>query len=192
MDNLMPAWAHEGGMAKLLERLADRATRKRIADECSWTASAGHRLAGGVGLTRSSSPRAGARTGGPELAQLRHRPAAPAETLMDLLLDEKCAVGMVSFSQSLENVPRCWRTRADDRLDSIPLFEGEATSRQAAPALLRHVPRVLSEYARERKLFSLETAVHKMTGMPAQRLGCRRGVVREGPWPTLPCSTRPP
>src|SRR5690242_21092715 len=34
MDNLMPAWAHEGGVAKLLERLADRATRKRITDEC--------------------------------------------------------------------------------------------------------------------------------------------------------------
>jgi N-acyl-D-amino-acid deacylase len=34
MDNLMPAWAHEGGVTKLLERLADRATRKRITDEC--------------------------------------------------------------------------------------------------------------------------------------------------------------
>src|SRR5436190_1200823 len=34
MDNLMPAWAHEGGMAKLLERLTDRAARKRITDEC--------------------------------------------------------------------------------------------------------------------------------------------------------------
>ena len=40
---------------------------------------------------------------------------------------------------------------------------------------------MLSEYARERKLFSLETAVHKMTGMPAQRLGLRdRGLVQAG------------
>jgi dihydroorotase/N-acyl-D-amino-acid deacylase len=40
---------------------------------------------------------------------------------------------------------------------------------------------VLGEYVREKKLFSLETAVHKMTGMPAARLGLRdRGVVREG------------
>ena len=40
---------------------------------------------------------------------------------------------------------------------------------------------MLSEYARERKLFSLETAVNKMTGMPAQRLGLRdRGLVQAG------------
>jgi N-acyl-D-aspartate/D-glutamate deacylase len=40
---------------------------------------------------------------------------------------------------------------------------------------------VLGEYARERKLFSLETAVSKMTGMPAARLGLRdRGLVEPG------------
>src|SRR3989441_6303087 len=31
LDNMMPAWAHDGGTAKLLERLADRAMRRRIA-----------------------------------------------------------------------------------------------------------------------------------------------------------------
>jgi N-acyl-D-aspartate/D-glutamate deacylase len=42
-------------------------------------------------------------------------------------------------------------------------------------------PRVLGVYAREQKLFSLETAVHKMTGMCARRLGLGdRGVLREG------------
>jgi dihydroorotase/N-acyl-D-amino-acid deacylase len=42
-------------------------------------------------------------------------------------------------------------------------------------------PRVLGEYARDRKLFSLETAVAKMTGMAAARLGLRdRGLVRPG------------
>ena len=42
-------------------------------------------------------------------------------------------------------------------------------------------PRVLGEYARDRGLFSLETAVHKMTGMPAERLRFQdRGLVRPG------------
>src|SRR5438093_1443032 len=42
-------------------------------------------------------------------------------------------------------------------------------------------PRVLGEYARERRIFSLETAVHKMTGMAAARIGLReRGLVQPG------------
>jgi hypothetical protein len=34
LDNMMPAWAHDGGTAKLLERLADKATRRRLVEEC--------------------------------------------------------------------------------------------------------------------------------------------------------------
>lgn len=42
-------------------------------------------------------------------------------------------------------------------------------------------PRVLGEYVRVQKLMPLETAVYKMTGMPAKRLGLTdRGVLREG------------
>jgi N-acyl-D-amino-acid deacylase len=49
------------------------------------------------------------------------------------------------------------------------------------PRLWGAFPRVLGHYARERKLFSLETAVHKMTGLPASRFGLQgRGLVRPG------------
>jgi len=42
-------------------------------------------------------------------------------------------------------------------------------------------PRVLGVYVRERGVLDLETAVHKMTAMPARRLGLTdRGEVREG------------
>lgn len=42
-------------------------------------------------------------------------------------------------------------------------------------------PRALGRYCRELKLFSLETAIHKMTQMPALQLGLPdRGVLREG------------
>ena len=42
-------------------------------------------------------------------------------------------------------------------------------------------PRVLGRYVRDQKLLTLEQAVHKMTGMPAARLGLRdRGVLRAG------------
>jgi len=34
MDNLLPPWMHDGGVPKLLTRLADRPTRRRVVDEC--------------------------------------------------------------------------------------------------------------------------------------------------------------
>lgn len=49
------------------------------------------------------------------------------------------------------------------------------------PRLWGAFPRVLGHYTRERKLFSLETAVHKMTGLSAMRFGLTdRGFIRPG------------
>jgi len=49
------------------------------------------------------------------------------------------------------------------------------------PRLWGTFPRVLGHYARERGLFTLEAAVHKMTGLPARRFGLAgRGLVQPG------------
>jgi N-acyl-D-aspartate/D-glutamate deacylase len=102
---------------------------------------------------------------------------------MNLLLEQKCTVGMVSFAQSIENVAK---VLAHPMLmigsDSIPLFAGDGNRPgKPHPRTYGTFPRVLAEYARERRLFSLETAVHKMTGMPAARLRLQdRGLLREG------------
>ncbi len=49
------------------------------------------------------------------------------------------------------------------------------------PRLWGTFPRVLGRYSRDEKLMPLAAAVHKMTGMPAQRFGLeQRGLIREG------------
>ncbi|HEX3435420.1 MAG TPA: D-aminoacylase [Pseudacidobacterium sp.] len=49
------------------------------------------------------------------------------------------------------------------------------------PRLWGTFPRVLGRYSREEKLLSLPEAIHKMTGMPAQRFGlAQRGLIRRG------------
>ncbi len=186
LDNMMPTWAHDGGTAKLLERLADRATRRRIVEEClidgeRW----GTVSQGGIGFDQVFIATCRRRElEGLSLAQIaRQSGLAPAETLMNLLLEQKCTVGMVSFSQSIENVAK---VLAHPALmigsDSIPLYEGDSDRPgKPHPRTYGTFPRVLGEYAREQKLFPLETAVHKMTGMCAARLRLRdRGLVREG------------
>jgi len=186
MDNLMPAWSHEGGISKLLERLADPKLRRRITEEClvdgeRW----GTVSQGGVGFDQIFIASCKRRElEGLNLAQLAQQSGqAPAEALMNLLLEERCTVGMVSFSQSIDNVAKVLAHPAlTIGSDSIPLFEGEGDKAgKPHPRSYGTFPRVLSEYARERRLFSLETAVNKMTGLPAQRLGLReRGLVQPG------------
>jgi N-acyl-D-amino-acid deacylase len=49
------------------------------------------------------------------------------------------------------------------------------------PRLWGTFPRVLGRYCREERLITLPDAVHKMTGMPAQRFGLvGRGLIHEG------------
>jgi N-acyl-D-amino-acid deacylase len=186
LDNLMPAWAHEGGVARLLERLADRAVRRRIVRECLADGERWHTVSQGrIGFDQIFIASCRRRElEGLHLAQLaRHSGAEPAEALMDLLLAERCTVGMVSFSQSLENVAKVLaHPHVMIGSDSIPLFEGDGDRPgKPHPRTYGTFPRVIGEYGRERGLLTLEGAVHKMTGMPAARLGLRdRGLVRPG------------
>ncbi len=54
------------------------------------------------------------------------------------------------------------------------------------PRLWGTFPRVIGHYGREVGLFPLEVAVHKMTGLPAQRFGLKdRGVLAEGAFADL-------
>src|SRR5204863_122089 len=64
-----------------------------------------------------------------------------------------------------------------------PLGEGKPHPRSYGT-----FPRVLGEYAREQRTLPLATAVHKMTGLPAARLGLRDRRVVQIP---LGASTRP-
>jgi N-acyl-D-amino-acid deacylase len=49
------------------------------------------------------------------------------------------------------------------------------------PRLWGAFPRVLGHYSRDRKIFSLETAIYKMTGMPAAKFGLKdRGLIAPG------------
>jgi N-acyl-D-amino-acid deacylase len=186
LDNMMPTWAHDGGTVKLLERLADRATRRRIVEECLIDGERWGTLSqGGIGFDQVFIATCRRRElEGLNLAQIaRQAGQPPAEVLMNLLLEEQCTVGMVSFSQSIDNVAK---VLAHPHLmigsDSIPLYEGDGDRPgKPHPRTYGTFPRVLGEYARERKLFSLETAVHKMTGMAAARMGLRdRGLVQPG------------
>ncbi len=186
MDNLLPAWVHDGGTARLLDRLADRATRRRITEECLVDGERWRTLSmGAVGFDEIQIATCARRElEGLTLAALaRQSGMTPAEAMMTLLREERATVSMVVFSQSPDNVARALAHPAIMvGSDSLGLASGPGPHPgKPHPRMYGTFPRVLGEYARERKLFSLETAVHKMTGMPAARLRLRdRGLLRPG------------
>jgi N-acyl-D-aspartate/D-glutamate deacylase len=186
MDNLLPAWAHDGGTARLLDRIADPATRRRIVEECLV---AGERWRtqslGAIGFDEVRVATCGQRElEGLSLAELAgKRGLAPAEAMMTLLLEEQATVSMVAFSQSPDNVAKVLAHPAIMvGSDSLGLTSGPGPHPgKPHPRMYGTFPRVLGQHAREQKLFSLETAVGKMTGQPAARLGLLdRGLVRPG------------
>jgi N-acyl-D-amino-acid deacylase len=84
--------------------------------------------------------------------------------------------GAIYFSMAGEDV---------DRVLQHPLTmigsDGLPHDARPHPRLWGTFPRVLGHYSRDRGLFPLETAVHKMTGLPARRFGLRgRGVIAPG------------
>lgn len=109
---------------------------------------------------------------GRELADIAREWGVPQQEAAERL----APAGAVYFSMSEADVQRILSFEATMiGSDGLP---HDATPH---PRLWGTFPRVLGHYARDVGLFSLETAVHKMTGLSARRFGLeRRGVLREG------------
>ena len=185
MDNLLPPWMHDGGVSKLLARLADRPTRRRVVEECLIDGERWRTPMGSIGFDQIFV----ATCSRPELEGLtlahlaRAAGGTPAEAMLSLVAEERAGVSMVVFSQSEENVAKVLAHPAVMiGSDSLGLSAGPGPHPgKPHPRMYGTFPRVLGVYVREKKLFAWETAVHKMTGMPAAKLRLRdRGLVRPG------------
>ena len=183
MINLLPGWALDGGLTALLGRLAQPELRRRLCDECLRPGGRWQTPSGIVGweevmVATSSDPTEAGRTIA-DLAQQRNLDGA--STMLDLIQRETGAVTMVRFNQSEENVVKALRHPAVMvGSDSIALTRGSGPHRgRPHPRTYGTFPRVLGVYVRERGVLTWEEAVHKMTGLPAARLGLRsRGLLR--------------
>ncbi len=185
MVNLLPPWVHDGGTPKLLERISDPGTRRRMMDECSIPNDRWKTASGSVGWDEVMIATCSRRElEGLTLAGLARRQGRQgAEAMLDFLREENGAVSMVVFSQAEENVVKALaHPHVMIGSDSIGLTAGSGPHPgKPHPRMYGTFPRVLGIYVREKKLLSWETAVAKMTGMPAAKLGLRnRGLIRPG------------
>ena len=185
LSAILPGWTLEGGVAALLARLRDETERARIRKEIEAPAG-GQPYAERVGwdnLLIASAPGRPAAQG----RRLSEIAAAgktdPITAVFDLLLHENGKVGIIQFQMDERDLRRALlHPRVMIGSDGFALAPyGDMSGGKPHPRSYGTFPRVLGEYVREERLLSLGQAIHKMTGMPARRLGLTdRGVIRVG------------
>ncbi len=178
---VVPAWAHGGGVAALLDRLRNPELRGRLTEEI------GREIEAREGASRIMvvGCRSAQNRGfsGKSLATVAvARGCSPAEAVLRLLGEEEGSVSAVFFSMAPEDVTAIL---ADPLVavgsDGHALHAADSAGEVTHPRSYGTFPRVLGRYVRDEKLLSLSAAIRKMTAIPAGRLGfTRRGMLLPG------------
>ncbi|MDG2448100.1 MAG: amidohydrolase family protein [Saprospiraceae bacterium] len=179
---LIPQWAMEGGQEGLRNRLADKTTSLRIKQEM---AELFKRDAGGEDLTKiqfrdfKQNPTFSGKT----LADYATHLGLPLtlETGIDLILDLELQGGFIGIfhamsEDDIEHFLQHPTTMIDSDGDLLNFGEGHPH-----PRCYGAFPKVLGHFVRDQKVISLENAIHKMTYLPAEKIGLKdRGHIRKG------------
>jgi N-acyl-D-amino-acid deacylase len=191
MSAFIPPWAHDGGDAKLIERLKDPATRARIRKDLNtpskdwdneWQEIPGPDAVL-IGVVQNSKliPLQGKRLS--EVAKLWNED--PMDALFDLLIQDNASTGVAVFGMSEPDVALAleqpWVSVDNDSSGTSP--EGILGQEHPHPRAYGTFPRILRKYVREEHKLSLEDAIRKFSALPAQRMRLTdRGVLKQGMW----------
>lgn len=108
---------------------------------------------------------------------------SPYRFLSELIADEEGQTGLFVMSMSPEEVNTVaalpWAMVASDAL--------YADTGRPHPRAFGTFPKIIRDFVRERAVLPLHTAIHKMTALPAQKMGFApdRGVIRPGAYADL-------
>jgi N-acyl-D-amino-acid deacylase len=178
---VVPQWALAGGVAALMLRLAAPELRDRLLAEIDGAMEKREGPAG-IMVTACRSER-NRRFSGQSIARIAAAwDCRPAEAVIRLLLEEEGGVGAIFFSMAAEDVATIL---ADPEIsvasDGQGMNAADAAGEAVHPRSYGTFARVLGRSVRDDGLLPLSTAIHKMSGLPASRLGLvDRGMVRPG------------
>jgi N-acyl-D-amino-acid deacylase len=187
----IPPWAHDGGDAKLVERLKDPAIRARIRKEMEtpstdwdneWQEVAGpEAILVSVVQNPQLLPLQGKTIA--EIAKLWNK--GPFDTIFDLLIQDNAYTYVAVFGMSEPDVALAlqqpWVSVDNDSQGTAP--DGLLGQEHPHPRAYGTFPRILRKYVREEKKLRLEDAIRKFSALPAQRMRLGdRGVLKAGMW----------
>ena len=191
LSAMVPPWAHDGGTARLLQRLRDPAARQRIRRDMetpgSWENNAWKEIAGPeailIGAVQNPKLRP---LQGKTLAEVaKQRNTDPITTLLDLLVEDDAFTSVAVFGMAEPDVVLAlqhpWVSINNDSEGTAP--DGLLGQAHPHPRAYGTFPRILRKYVREEKRLTLEDAIRKFTSLAAQRMRFDdRGVLKAGMW----------
>lgn len=196
LASIVPPWAHEGGTAKLRERLKNAETRERIKNDIrngipGWY---NHYTAVGGDFSRmliSKETTFKGLTVDRVLAERARRKSPtpePLDEFLNYLDEEDGSVSTVYAHHTEEDMNTAmlqpWCSIGSD--GSALATSGPLRRGNPHPRSFGTFPRILGVYVRELKLLRLEDAIRKMTSLNAAKIGLYdRGLIRPGQFADL-------
>ncbi|MEP2770973.1 MAG: D-aminoacylase [Fulvivirga sp.] len=174
----LPDWVREGGVEATIERLDNTNLRERILSEIEFSNPPESILLVGF-KNKALRKYIGMRL--TEVAQELGK--SPAETMVDLIVEDDSRIQVVYFSMSEENIAKKvavpWVSFCSDA--GSYATEGVFLKQSTHPRAYGSFIRVLGKYARDEQVISLEDAVRKLAYLPAQNLKIeKRGLLKAG------------
>jgi N-acyl-D-amino-acid deacylase len=185
----MPQWVQEGGQDAWINRLKDPSIRARVIREMKlpgkdwenffYMVGSPENIILGVFKNDSLKYLTGKTLA--QVAEARH--TSPAETVIDLVIQDNSPVESIFFLMSEDNIRKQivlpWVSFGSDEQSLAP--EGVFLKSFPHPRAYGNFSRVLGKYVREEKLMSLEEAIRKLTSLPASNMKImKRGVLKNG------------
>jgi N-acyl-D-amino-acid deacylase len=189
LDAAMPSWVQDGGLEKWIARLKDPAIRARVKAEMldphpkTWENLYAGAGAEGMVLLAFKNPKLKSLTGKTLAEVAKMRGESPEDTAMDLVVEDGSRVGVAYFLMSEDNVRRevalPWMSFGSD--EAAPAPEGVFLLAKSHPRAYGNFARLLGKYVRENHDLTLQEAVRRLSGFPAQNLSLRdRGLLKAG------------
>ncbi len=191
LSAFVPPWAHDGGDAKLIERLHDSTLRERIKKDMDTPAvdwdNEWNEIPGPESILVSEVQNAKLiPLQGKTIAEIaKMRSEDPKDAIFDLLIEDNAytfvsVMGMQQADVSLA-LMQPWVSIDNDSEGTS--LEGLLGQGHPHPRAYGTFPRILKKYVHDEKLLTLPDAIRKFSSLPAQRMGLAdRGVLKLGMW----------
>jgi N-acyl-D-amino-acid deacylase len=188
LDGAMPPWVQAGGFEAWRERLRDPQTRARVAVEMQQPTDAWENMfelagADNIKLLAFKNEALRGLTGKTLAEVAAERGTPPADTAMDLVIEDGTRVGAAYFTMSEDNLRRelalPWVSFCSD--SNAPSAEGRFLQWSNHPRAYGSFARFLGRYVRDERIVPLAEAVRRLTSLPAHNLRLdRRGALAPG------------